>query len=177
MTVNEGLQERVPETTWDHCVSWAALVTRWRVEETADDAVAEEWHVTLTGADHHLVHLLLAAAIHERTAALGLEGAAVAQVPLAAPGGEGVTWTLQRRAYQALKEAPVANGQGSVERAELLKYGQSAQPDERGVWERVRRLCQQIAVATAGAVAGPAYWEQTVTLDTVRTVQLGKAHR
>jgi len=172
-----------PDTVWGCCMVWADLLIGLHVEaleQSRQDRLfklSEEETALYVGVDRPLVAFLIAAALHERILHLDLSFADAVFVPLAAPKEEGVTGTLRRSPFNALDLSPDLDDQGGSSRALLMRAARSSHPDERLLWERVRKAALDVVVAVAARtpalhtgprhpdarVEGP-YWEQGITI-------------
>ncbi|MEU7592589.1 hypothetical protein AB0B79_06060 [Streptomyces sp. NPDC039022] len=169
MADGEQGQGRAPESTWEHCAGWGALMISY-LEEAGRPAPSEEWALTLADPDRRLVNALLAAAIYEQATVSVLAGAETERVLLCAPEGRGVTGLLARRALECVRGVPdtEATERGRIERIMLVENAGRA--SGRDLWGRVLRVTQGVAAAVARDVAGQRYWETEAPLSAVASL-------
>ncbi|MFM9373227.1 hypothetical protein [Streptomyces sp. Da 82-17] len=180
----EPSTQRRPETEWEHCLVWGSLLIRVRVRELEQQQrLTEDQTLTLLGRDRDLVVVLIAGALHAHLQDAGLAANAAGQIPLGAPNDEGVTGTLRRAAYAALKASPTED-KGREERALLLRAATSDDPDERALWERLRAAALDTVAGVAALMPAIAdvprhpdateagrYWERAVVLGDVAATE------
>ncbi|MEU7260908.1 hypothetical protein AB0B21_34650 [Streptomyces rimosus] len=170
MTGGEQDQGRAPESTWDHSLSWGALMIYY-LEKAGRPAPTEEWELTLQEPDRLLVNVLLAAAVYEQATTSVLIGAETDRVLLCAPQGRGVTGLLTKQALKCVEGVPNNDPRtewGRIERIVLAEH--AGRPTGRDLWERVLRVTRQLAATVARDVAGERYWETEMPLADFRTV-------
>ncbi|MFK8851735.1 hypothetical protein [Streptomyces sp. Ac-502] len=169
---------RMPESTWEHCVSWGALMISY-LEEAGRPAPSEEWALTLAEPDRRLVNALLAAAIYEQATTAVLVGPETDRVLLCAPEGRGVTGLLTKQALKCVETVPTNDPRtelGRIERIMLTEH--AGHFYGRDLWERVLRVTQGAAAAVARAVAGQRYWETETPLSSFAALyQRMRQHR
>lgn len=127
---------RAPVSRWDYCVSAADQLMLWH-GHTAPQVLQEPARTRTV--------VLLAACLHDRASAAGLDGTAVAEVQL----GQAAD-VLERypvSALEACRTAPAAEGGDVVDKL-LAGYGTDA-------FERVRQMVRQ-ALATSPGRRRPA---------------------
>ncbi|MFH9426289.1 hypothetical protein [Streptomyces sp. NPDC017529] len=154
---------RAPESTWEHCLSWGALMISY-LEKSGRPAPSEEWALTLAEPDQRLVNVLLAAAIYEQATTSVLTGPETERALLCAPAGRGVTGLLTKQALKCVQGVADRkdNERGRIERIMLAEH--AGRPTGRDLWERVLRVTQGLAAAVARDVAGERYWETETPL-------------